>query len=120
MSQGVLPKTISSDLHVYNVNGPVYDLAHIVTKFLHLGLSLDDALTRVTSVPAEVIHMPGQIGTLAEGAWGDAVVMELRQGEFQLADSRGQMRVGRQSLVPLTVVKGGAVYRQHGTTGVPI
>ena len=119
LSQGVLPQTISSDLHVYNVNGPVYDLAHIVTKFLHLGLSLDDALTRVTSVPAEVIHMSGQIGTLAEGAWGDAVVMELRHGEFQLADTSGQVRVGRQNLVPVTVVKGGSVYRQHGAPGTP-
>ena len=113
MAQGVLPQTISSDLHIYNVGGPVYDLAHVVTKFLHLGLSLDEALARVTSVPAEVVHMAGEIGTLVQGAWGDAVVFELRQGEFQLQDTAGQTRVGRQSLVPVPVVKGGAVYRQH-------
>ncbi len=113
MAQGVLPRTISSDLHIYNVDGPVYDLAHVVTKFLHLGLSLDEALARVTSVPADVVHMAGKIGTLVQGAWGDAVVFELREGEFQLRDTAGQTRVGRQDLVPVTVVKGGAVYRQH-------
>lgn len=113
LAQGAAPQTISSDLHVYNLHGPVYDLASVVTKFLHLGMSLDDAIARVTSVPAETILMPGKIGTLAPGAWGDAVLFELREGEFQLGDSHGQVRVGRQKLVPVTVVKGGRVYRQH-------
>ncbi len=113
MSQGVAPQTISSDLHTYNVNGPVYDLANVVTKFLHLGMSLDDAIAKVTSIPAEVILMTDKIGTLAPGAWGDAIISELREGEFQLVDSRGETRISRQNFVPVTVVKGGRVYRQR-------
>lgn len=113
LAQGILPGTISSDLHIYNVNGPVYDLANVVSKFLHLGLSLDDAIARVTSVPAEIIRMPGQIGTLAPGSWGDAVVFESRQGEFQLADAHGQVRTGRRYLEPAGVVKGGRLIRQE-------
>ncbi len=113
MAQGVEPQTISSDLHSYNVNGPVYDLANVVTKFLNLGMKLDDAIAKVTSVPAEVILMPDKIGTLAAGAWGDAIVSELREGEFQLADSRGEVRIGRQKFAPVTVVKGGRMYRHH-------
>ena len=54
--------------------------------------------------------MPDKIGTLAVGAWGDAIISELREGEFQLA-ARGQV-TGRQQFVPVTVVKGGRVYRQ--------
>ena len=114
MSQDVLPTTISSDLHIYNVNGPVYDLASVVTKFLHLGLSVDEAISRVTSVPAEVIGMKGEVGTLAKGAFGDAVVFELREGAFRLEDSRGEVRTGRQNLVPVAVVKGGRVYTSRG------
>ncbi len=113
LAQGVQPQTISSDLHVYNVNGPVYDLASVVGKFLHLGLSLDEALAKVTCVPAQIIHLADQIGTLKAGAWGDAVVFELREGEFQLVDSQGQTRTGKQQLVPVAVVKGGKVYRQN-------
>lgn len=113
MSQGIEPQTISSDLHAHNVNGPVYDLANVVTKFLHLGMRVDDAIAKVTSVPAEVILMPDSIGTLAVGAWGDAIISELREGEFELADSRGEVRTGRQKFVPVTIVKGGRVYRQH-------
>ena len=111
MAEGVLPKTISSDLHVYNVNGPVYDLANVLTKFLHLGLSLDEIFSRVTSVPAQSVLMQDRIGTLAPGAWGDAVIFELREGTYNLADSSGEVRTGTQSLEPVTVVKAGRVYR---------
>ena len=110
LSQDVLPTTISSDLHIYNVNGPVYDLASVVTKFLHLGLSIEEAISRVTSVPAEVIGMKGEVGTLANGAYGDAVVFELRKGDFRLEDSTGAVRTGMRNLAPVTVVKGGRVY----------
>lgn len=118
MEQGVLPKTISSDLHIYNVNGPVYDLAHVVNKFLHLGLSLDEAFSRVTDVPADIVGLNGKIGTLAVGAWADAVIFELRQGTYQLEDCRGQVRTGTQQLVPITVIKDGRIYRDH-TPGTP-
>jgi len=109
MAQGVEPQTISSDLHVYNVNGPVYDLATVVSKFLHLGMRLNEALAKVTAAPAQVLSMADQIGTLAVGAWGDAAVFELQQGQFQLMDAHGQVRIGRQKLVPVAVVKGGRV-----------
>src|SRR6266545_4180257 len=42
LAQDIQPQTISSDLHVYNVNGPVYDLATTASKFLQLGLRLDE------------------------------------------------------------------------------
>ena len=117
MTQGVEPTTISSDLHTYNVNGPVYDLVNVVNKFLYLGMSLDDALAKVTRIPAETILMPGQVGTLGVDAWGDAVVFELREGEFQLIDARGQVRTGKQKLEPIVVIKAGQVYRQRQTHG---
>jgi dihydroorotase len=113
LAQGVLPQTISSDLHHYNVNGPVYDLATTVSKFLYLGLSLDEALRRVTATPAKVIHMADQIGTLRVGAWGDAVVFEVQKGEFPLVDSRGEVRKGREQLVPQAVVCAGKLYRSQ-------
>ena len=113
MAQGVEPTTISSDLHTYNINGPVYDLVNVVNKFLYLGMSLDDALAKVTRIPAETILMPGQVGTLAVEAWGDAVIFELREGEFQLIDARGEIRNGKQKLEPVVVIKGGQIYRQR-------
>jgi dihydroorotase len=111
LAQGFTPTTISSDLHMYNVNGPVYDLITTVAKFLHLGLSLDDALAKVTSVPAKVVGLEGRAGTLAVGAFGDAVVLDPREGAFELQDSRRVSRTGNVRLVPEVVVKAGAIWR---------
>jgi dihydroorotase len=111
LAQGVLPTTISSDLHVYNVNGPVFDLATTASKFLHLGLPLEDVIAKLTAVPAQVIHYANRIGTLAVGAWGDATLLAQETGAFPLMDSHGVVRTGRQRLVSVGVVRGGAVYR---------
>lgn len=110
LEQGVSPTTISTDLHVYNVNGPVFDLATTAAKFMHLGMSLDQTLAKVTHVPASVIHMQDEIGTLRPGAWGDAVVFSLETGEFPLVDTSGVTRTGTRRLVPETVIRRGAVY----------
>ena len=41
--------------------------------------------------------MSDDIGTLCIGAWGDAVIFELRSGEFQLTDAHGQIRTAHQT-----------------------
>ena len=117
LAQEFLPDTISTDLHTRNVHGPVYDLATTVSKFLHLGLSLDEALAKVTAVPARVLgdaavdHESGaRLGTLSVGAWGDAAVLELREGTFDLIDCHKQVRQAGQVLVPRLVIAGGRVY----------
>lgn len=114
LQQGFLPDTISSDLHVYNIDGPVYDLATTVTKFVHLGLPLDDALAKVTAVPAQSLHMADEIGTLTPGAWGDVVVFERRQEQCALTDSEGETRMGSERLVPVLVVRAGKVVGASG------
>ena len=112
LAQDFPPDTISSDLHIKNVNGPVYDLATTVSKFLHLGFSLEDALAKVTAIPARLMGMGDHIGTLAVGAWGDAVILGLEEGTFALWDCHHQLRTARQMLVPHVVIKDGRVYSE--------
>jgi dihydroorotase len=107
-AQGFLPQTISSDVHRHNVNGPVYDLATTASKFLALGLSLDEVIAKVTAVPAQVIRQ-SDIGVLRVGAWGDAVLWSLAQGTFEFSDSHKQTRIGSRKFAPVKVVKGGKV-----------
>jgi dihydroorotase len=111
LAQGVVPHTISSDLHTYDVDGPVVDLATTVSKFLYLGLALDGAVAKVTAVPARTLQREDQLGTLRVGAMGDAAIFALQEGAFTLTDSQGKQRVGRQRLVPVAVVRGGRVYQ---------
>ena len=110
LDQGLIPYTISSDLHVYNIDGPVYDLATTISKFLHLGMTLDDAISRSTANPARLLGMSDQIGTLKTGTQGDAVVMKMETGSFDFFDAHGTGRVGRELLVPTAVVRAGKEY----------
>ena len=74
-----------------------------------LGMSLEDALAKVTSVPAKVaIGNHTGLGTLAPGSEGDAVILEIEEGDFAFHDSLGITRNGKQRLAVKTVVKGGS------------
>ncbi len=115
MKQGILPHTISSDLHRYNLHGPVFDLATTISKFLHLGLELPDAMSRVTSTPATVIKMANELGTLAVGAVGDAAIFRLMEGRRPLVDTTGRVEEVRRWIEPVTVIKAGRVVARHGT-----
>ncbi len=112
MSQGVLPGTISSDVHAYNVGdeGPVYDLATTLSKFLSLGLPLAEAIKKATEVPASVLAWGAQVGTLRVGAEGDVAIFEMHAGEHSFRDAYGGVRTGREMLVPWRTVKGGRSY----------
>jgi dihydroorotase len=117
LRQGVLPDTISSDLHRYNLHGPVFDLATTVSKFLHLGLELPEALKRVTSTPASIIKMEKELGTLAAGAEADAVVFRMREGRRPVEDSIGRVEELNRWLEPVYVVKAGKVVARYPHEG---
>jgi dihydroorotase len=50
---------ISTDLHIRNVNGPVYSLAHTMTKFWALGMELPEVIASVTLRPALALGLHG-------------------------------------------------------------
>lgn len=116
LEQGVFPGTISSDLHTYNLHGPVFDLVTTMDKFLHIGMELYEVVRRVTSTPAEVLGMPEEIGTLKPGAYADIVVLEMQEGEFDLTDTFGVTETGQYHLEPRYIFRGG---RQVGVLPRP-
>jgi len=110
MRQGLRPGTISSDLHHYNLHGPVYDLATTLSKFMHLGWSLEEAVERATAAPARAMGMLGEIGTLAVGACADVAVFDVEEGAFDFFDASGEKRIGERRLVPVVTVRAGEIY----------
>jgi dihydroorotase len=112
IAQGVIATTISTDLHKYNTHGPVFDLVTTASKFLHLGLSVEDVIDKITAAPAAAIGMTGKLGTLAPCAEGDAVILEVRTGSFRYEDTHGGVRNGNLKLEPIAVVRAGRIYRE--------
>ncbi|HLZ28997.1 MAG TPA: amidohydrolase/deacetylase family metallohydrolase [Chloroflexota bacterium] len=117
LAQGLLPTTISSDIHAWNIAGPVYDLATTASKFLHLGLTLPAVLERVTTTPAACIGRADELGTLSPGAAADITLLRLTDGEFRFRDSAGVEELAGTRLDPVAVIRGGRHYAC--TPGLP-
>jgi dihydroorotase len=108
LADGFRPDTISSDLHRFNIATPVHDLATTLSKFLLLGLSLDDVVAMATTAPAAAVGPAGaELGSLAVGAPADVTILGLEEGRFELVDSAGTGRDARQRLVPVATVRAG-------------
>ena len=111
VAQGFLPDTISSDLHIYSLPGPVYDLANVLSKFLFLGLSLEQVFARATLAPTQAVALADGIGTLGTGAPADIAIWELRDEAVTFMDSLGRTRQGSRQLEPVAVIREGEVVR---------
>ena len=86
LEQGLLPYTISTDLHINNIHGPVYNMATTLSKFLFLGFSLKDVIAMATLNPARCLGFEHEIGTLKAGSTADITILELCSERIQYED----------------------------------
>ncbi len=107
LEQGFEPGTISTDLHVRNVHGPVYDMPTTMSKFLMLGVPLERVVEMSTTRPAAALGRENDLGTLREGTTADIAVLEKRDGPFVFTDSYQQTRTGNELLVAATTIRRG-------------
>jgi len=107
LDQGFAPDTISSDLNVPGRTAQVFDLPNVLSKFLVLGMPLDEVIARVTSRAAKVFAPLNDYGTLRVGATADVAVLELTEGSFEFLDNYKGTRPGGRRLVTRAVVFGG-------------
>ena len=105
LEEGILPSSISSDVHKYNVNGPVYDLLTTLSKFLYLGLEIEEVVKFSTVNPSSAIGMDQKIGALNVGADADVAIIDPIEKKISLIDSGGEIRVRNTLLVPVTTLK---------------
>ncbi|MBZ5662408.1 MAG: amidohydrolase/deacetylase family metallohydrolase [Acidobacteriia bacterium] len=110
IQQNFLPDTIGTDLGGLSYNGPVYDLVTEVSKFLLLGLSLDQVIERVTLRPTRMFDFGIELGTLRPGTVADVTILDVREGNFTFTDSSGKKRAGRQKLQSTATIRAGKTY----------
>lgn len=111
IAQGLVPDTISSDLHAYSGNSPGMPfLPWVMSKFLNMGFSLNDVVSMATEKPARVIGRENMLGTLKVGAPADLSIMELVEGPVEFVDTVKNLRKGDKYLKPVQTVKAGRPY----------
>lgn len=104
--QGFYPDTLSTDLYLHNVNGPAFGLLNIMSKYLNIGMPIEEVLYRTTARPAEVIGHT-ELGKLEVGMEADIAVLKLHEGKFGFADSGNARMDGKYKLECILTVRNG-------------
>ncbi len=120
LEQGFLPDTISSDVTLQNWHNPLAgNLVCVMSRFLALGLSLEDIISRVTAVPAKQFGVEG-LGTLEVGTPADISIFKLADKAVRFTDKFGSEVCGTQEFVPMgTMIGGELLYRNVDLNLVP-
>ena len=109
MDQGLRPDIISTDLHRMSGAGPVVDLPTTLTKFLMLGLDLDEIVADCTVNAARAIGWEDRIGVLEVGREADVAVLEVVDEETTLEDSVGNRRTHGQRIAARHTIRAGVL-----------
>ena len=111
---GFPPDSISTDIHIGNVNGVVHDMLTTMSKLLCMGMPLREVIYRSTVTPArEIGH--SELGTLSVGAEADIAVLQVQAGEFGYVDCGWARMLGDRKLnCEMTLRAGEIVYDVNG------
>lgn len=114
LKQGFKPNTISTDLYNLSMNAAMKDMSNVMSKFLAMGMSLQDVILRSTWNPAQVIKRP-DLGHLSVGTEADIAVFNLKKGDFGYMDVRKIKIRGSEKLeAELTIRAGRIVWDLNG------
>jgi dihydroorotase len=107
LGAGFLPDTFSTDWTPEGRTAQVIDFPNVMSKFLMLGMSLDQVIACATSNASRAFTVFRNRGTLKIGAAADIAVLDLRDGPFDFVDNYENKRTGRQRLFPSATVLAG-------------
>jgi len=113
LANGFYPDTISSDVHALCIDGPAFDQVTTLSKFLCLGMPLDEVIAATTVNAAMALKRP-ELGSLKPGSVGDATVLSIREGRFDYVDVVGEHMTGDRRMVSDGVAIAGKWWHPHG------
>lgn len=106
LANGFMPDTISSDVHQLCINGPAFDQVTTLSKFLCLGMPLDEVIAASTVNAAMALKRP-ELGSLKPGSVGDATLLSIKEGHFDYVDVVDEHLIGDRKIASEGVVVAG-------------
>jgi dihydroorotase len=106
--EGFYPDVISTDMHVNSMNAGMKDMLNVMSKFLALGMSLDDVIAKSTWNAAKSVKQDG-LGHLSVGSVADVAVLRVENGKFGFVDQHGARLSGTQRLTAEVTLKDGKI-----------
>ena len=120
IAEGFTPDTISTDLCLTNYQHITIDMPTTLTKFMALGLSLEQVLQRATIEPAKSLPAQRRHGQLAEGLSADIALFAVEAGEFTYEDFFGNRLQAARRLVCRGTVKDGTLLPPEEQEPMPL
>lgn len=107
IAQGILPDTISSDIYCRNrIHGPVRSLAHIMSKFFSMGMTLSQVIDCVTRRAAHILGLESK-GVLQPGYDADLTIFSIKQQPTMFEDAEGGQILAERNFVAHAVLVAG-------------
>jgi len=112
--QGFYPDSFGTDLHRFSMNAGMKDMLNIMSKYLNMGLSVEEVIFRATWSSAKSIKRQ-DLGHLSEGAVADLAIIRVKEGNFGFVDAGGLRFDGNQKLeVEMTIRAGKIAWDLNG------
>lgn len=118
LRQGFAPDTLSTDLYLDNVAGPVVGLLHVMSKYLSMGMPLEEVVFRTTARPAQVLRRP-ELGNLTVGSCADIAVLRTVEGPVAFADSGRARMCGSRRIECAATLRAGELVWNPWAMGMP-
>ncbi|MEJ1158466.1 amidohydrolase/deacetylase family metallohydrolase [Prosthecomicrobium sp. N25] len=115
IARGLLPHTISTDLHNRSLDGAVWDLATTMSKLLAAGMPFEAVVDASTTRPRSAVALPSS-GFLEVGRTADLTVFDLVDGETVVKDSQGRRATLHRMFEPRFAVLGRHATEAHRHT----
>ena len=114
LKQGLLPNSFGSDLHRFSMNSGMKNMLDIMSKFLNMGMTVEDIIYRATWNSAVSIKRK-DLGNLSPGSVADLAILSVRKGDFGFVDASGARLGGdRRFEAEMTVRAGRIVWDLNG------
>jgi dihydroorotase len=112
--KGFLPDVLSTAMDKTSLLMPRADMMTTLSKFLNMGVPLEQLVERVTVRAARAIKRP-ELATLREGGLADIAVLEMQTGRFGfLDDGNNRLPGDRRLRAVLTIREGRVVWDSEG------
>jgi dihydroorotase len=115
LANGFYPDTISSDVHTLCIEGPAFDQVTTLSKFLCMGMPLNEVIAASTVNAAMALQRP-ELGTFRPGSAGDATILTIKDGQFDYVDVVGEHMTGDKRILSEGVVLKGKWWHPNDAT----
>jgi len=119
LKQGFGPDTFGTDMHHNSVNSGMKDMLNLMSKYLNMGMKVEDVLEKGSWSAAKAIKRP-DLGNLSPGSVADIAIIKVLDGKFGFLDAGGfKLEGDKKFQAEMTIRAGKIVWDLNGMAGEP-